>query len=381
MHIKQYSDWDPEMDKASLASLTILDILRFRSPLLEGLTITMSNRVSDSESHLSSALSTLVCSLQHLQHLHCGDNLELDLPSLVHLASLPDLQILRLPINQRRIDQISSLAPVPPPFPKLFEIGISVHSLEVAIKFIPAWKFKTTITTIRVHVDSFPSATSFHGFFDAIVESSTTKSVTQIDIHCTDMDGDEETPEHGLDALTIKSLFVLTKLEVLKLTAVCSTHELDDIFLEEVAAAWPHLRVLHICWSRETTNHSPKITLNGLAALLKCHALTDLSIAFDSHAPLHPLSTLPKGNLQSMTFAQSSLQSPSRVVLFFTGVFPNLSLIDAYNDCGYDEKQTKWQDGRWEQTKEMFRDVCESIGRDSPRVRSELNEVDGNNCT
>ncbi|KIM77745.1 hypothetical protein PILCRDRAFT_11829 [Piloderma croceum F 1598] len=149
MHIEQ--QWDMG-EVASLASLTIFkDILRFRSPLLERLTITIPSRIW-AKPFFSSLLSMLVCSLQHLRHLHCGDGLELDLPSLVHLASLPDLQILRLPIHQS-LDQIFSLTPVPPPFLKHFEIGISVYSLEVAIKFILAWKFKTTtITTICVHI-------------------------------------------------------------------------------------------------------------------------------------------------------------------------------------------------------------------------------------
>ena len=210
--------------------------------------------------------------------------------------------------------------------------------MKVAIKFISAWKLKA-ITTIHVHVTLFSSATLFRDFFDATLESSMTKSVTQIDIYRTDnMDTDEQIediPEHRLEALSFKSLSVLTKLEVLKMTAACYPHELDDIFLEEVAAAWPYLRVLHISWSRPSIYNSPKIMLNRLAALL---SKMQCAHRFEYHfAPPHPLNTLPKGNLQSTTITILVVSHSERLDVLINAI------LQTRFWCLLDIQSTQWK--------------------------------------
>lgn len=359
--MKAFQEYDST--DLSFASLKLLDVLRIRSPFLQELTITMPGPQSlDEDPRLTAALSRLVCSLKHLRHLHY-DNVNVDLPSLVHLSSLPDLRILGVGIDQRRVEQMSLLASSPPPFPKVSEIAISVNSLAIAVNFVRAWRFKAPTKIVRVCVDSFPSAISFRAFFEALVECDLSKSLCEIDIRHPEDQNIDEPEQNGLHGLAIKTLLVLTNLEVLKINAACSAHELDDNLLEEIAAAWPRLRFLQISWSLQTKCHSPKITLNGLAALAKCRALTDLSIAFNSRSPLHrPLNTLPQRNLQSMTFAKSSLKYRAKVIQFFAEVFPNLSSIDAYNDCGCDPEHIRRQDRRWDQMKELFRTFA---GRDS----------------
>jgi hypothetical protein len=205
------------------------------------------------------------------------------------------------------------------------------------------------------------------------VDCCLSTSVSQIDIHHSDPFTDYLAYQYGpLDPLGIKLLYVFTNLEVLKINTASSANELDDTILEEIASTWPRLRVLQICYSRHTRRHSPRITINGLAALTKCRVLADLSLPFDSRPRLHPFTGVSQDSLVSVTFAKSSLNRPARIVRFFSQTFPNVSSISAYDPVECSLYQVKVRDRHWDETKDLFRTLRgEAGGRQSVTSKSE----------
>jgi len=336
-----------------LASMTVLDALRYRCPLLEQLTILGDSWFINPE--WFAALSLLVCSLQHLQRVHFCDNTDLDPQSFVHLASLHDLQSLATSICKRHVDQISSAALFPHPFPALCDISITFDSLLSGIDFLQTWISRRPVRTIHIRVFVRPTAPLIRDFFEALVEHCLFASVTEIDICNSGGYPFAEDPQHSsLNPLDIKLLLVFTNLEVLKINTTISTNELDDALLEDIASAWPHLRVLEIHCSKHNVRHSPKVTTNGLAALSKCRALSQLGIAFDSDLPLHPFTGEPQDNLKSMTFVKSSLASPANIFAFFSQTFPNVLLIKTFNDHEIDSDEAERRTALWNETKQLF---------------------------
>jgi hypothetical protein len=346
-------------EDGSLASMMVVDALRYRCPLLEQLTILGAGNSWFINSEWFATLSLLVCSLQHLQRVHFCDNTDLDPQSFVHLASLPDLQSLATSICKRHVDQIFSAALFSHPFPAVCDISIMVDSLLSAIDFLQTWISRRPVRTIHIHVFVRPMAPLIRNFFKALVEHCLFTSITEINICNLGSYPFAEDPQHSsLNPLDIKLLLVFTNLEVLKINTTISTAELDYALLVDIASAWPHLCVLEIHYSKHNVRHSPKVMINGLAALSKCRALSQLGIAFDSNLPLHPFTGEPQDNLKFMTFVKLSLTSPTNIFAFFSQTFLNVLLIKTFNDHEIDLDEAERQTALWNETKQLFWAPC-----------------------
>lgn len=124
----------------------------------------------------------------------------------------------------------------------------------------------------------------------------------------------------------------------MKINTALSLTEVDDVLLQNIAAAWPKLRVLHIAFSEHMKLGFSKVTLNGLAFLAVCRDLVELSVPFNSNLCVDAFKGVPQNSLSHVILAMSSLTVPKEVVHVLSTVFTNLSKIGCYEDSWRGDK-------------------------------------------
>jgi hypothetical protein len=126
---------------------------------------------------------------------------------------------------------------------------------------------------------------------------------------------------------TLAPLFLFPNLTNIEIMLDASV-ELKDKDLENIAEAWPKLRVL--CLFERTTTRHPELTLSGLLPLLAmCPELQELTLRMDaSKIPsCAQLGDIRGRNLLSLDVCTSPVFDAPEMVVFLILAFPKLTCL------------------------------------------------------
>ncbi|KAF7358888.1 Carboxylic ester hydrolase [Mycena sanguinolenta] len=137
-------------------------------------------------------------------------------------------------------------------------------------------------------------------------------------------------PEPATDLMTIHSLRPLFCFA--NLTCVCITSlgfDMDDQGMDELACAWPQLRILKLRFARMNypTELGPRFSLRSLSTLAKhCRKLTELFFALNAtFVPEPDPDVVPQLVLRDFYVGRSPITAPSLpVAQFISAIFPNM---------------------------------------------------------
>ncbi|KAF7358892.1 Carboxylic ester hydrolase [Mycena sanguinolenta] len=142
---------------------------------------------------------------------------------------------------------------------------------------------------------------------------------------------DENYPlEPESDPMTIHSLRLLFCFA--NLTSVFITSlgfDMDDQGMDELACAWPQLRVLRLRFAgmNDPTELEPRFSLRSLSTLAKhCRGLTELEFTLNATVVPEPdLDVVPQLVLRDFNVGRSPIASPSlSITQFIATIFPNV---------------------------------------------------------
>jgi hypothetical protein len=190
-------------------------------------------------------------------------------------------------------------------------------------------------------------------------DSAKIKRVGVADIHSS------QTPSHAINANDISPLFQFTNMTTI-LIDMNESISLDDLLLNSMVTAWPHLQKLELYDWRDPTPTSPSVTLSGMTTLACCHDLNCLALRVNAYQNIPDISlvnlTTTAQDLKSFCVCRSPTQYPDKVKQFLQTIFPNLvNLSYGYNR---DHTQFASTDNLTEQEQiyfESWRDVWRQL--------------------
>ncbi|RDB20538.1 hypothetical protein Hypma_012490 [Hypsizygus marmoreus] len=176
------------------------------------------------------------------------------------------------------------------------------------------------------------------GSLNKLVQSITTHPLIttlvhlEVDAHVSSL---PETPFSPNAEQILQPLFLLRRLENVRL-AIGALGQLNDTWLRDAAAAWPHLQSLIL------TEYVTKMTLEGLIPLVRCcPRLNNLLIALIAK-PFDPTLLLGSSNMfiRRLMFVRSPIVSPEKVFRCLVLMFPKLN---SAKGSGRREDRQNWQ--------------------------------------
>ncbi|KIJ58173.1 hypothetical protein HYDPIDRAFT_34429 [Hydnomerulius pinastri MD-312] len=293
--------------------------------------------------------SNLLCQLNLLESVRCA---ELTDESLLHLARLPALKILRVDLRLNPLHNLDSSLRGRG-FPVLREALVSSPTMSHCLQFLKYVK-STSLDTINLNVDDETPAASYKEIFTAWGLNPSYQNLSTIDISEMRVwrDYDEK---HIIDITVLRPLFQLKGLTCLKLETLC-TYDLDDAAIKEIATAWPLLETLDLSLRECGWEIPSKVTLQGLIPLLRgCPNLALLGVVVDATRLPAASTRLPGAgvrntSLESLWLADSKITRPSLVAAFLSAVAPNIEQIVTWNTPllsgreGKDKYRKRWRE-------------------------------------
>ncbi|KAJ7131623.1 hypothetical protein C8R46DRAFT_658505 [Mycena filopes] len=283
------------------------------------------------ESMVVQAIYTAIRSLNHLETLK---SLDLDLPSLLHVAQLPNLGSLHLQvfpdlaIVNEFVAQAVNMGPV---FGPLRELTTYTHSTKHIIGFLDAID-PDALEKIDVGIQA-PVAIHDWAALITTMAHKASETLTKVSLK----EGDDNTDIEGGLALTLPTDCLQPLLACSNLTEVTVTAvhciDIDDAFIKLLALAWPRLEKLDLSPRHQSEHYEPKLTLAGLIPLAQyCQSLASLAIVMDAtvadaYARDKPGGGITNLALVAMEVVESPLSSPEGVASFLSAIFPNLRRV------------------------------------------------------
>lgn len=327
---------------SSSALLEILNSLRTNCLNLKKLSIDVTVLQNDDQMLVRAAISQLVCSTLHLQELDCG-HFHPQPHDIYHLSSLAAMQSLTVavtPAHRAVLDTI--IREQVPRFLALRRIQLIAGPDDCAL-FFRVLPIDATIWRIDISIDREYTAPQLHNFFHTLSHHCKSSSLRELIIHFTQFY--DASHLSRLDYPIIQTLMSFGHLECVKLNTFDTLDDVDDTVLREIVKAWPRLHTFHITVPyRIPYRRTSKVTLSGLGILAQCPALVHLSIPFDSDTPVDlPTVLRPQHCLRSLTFTNTSLKNPEKVINYVTQTFPCLESIQEYKNILDASYEDEWQ--------------------------------------
>ncbi|KAG0706741.1 hypothetical protein DFH29DRAFT_1076734 [Suillus ampliporus] len=316
---------DVRVSSASSAFITILSSLGALCPHLQDMAVRIQRGNDDSFRKISPFITQPISQLHHLHKLLVWD---LGDQGIEHVMQLPALQSLSLDLRtlsawERRLDLQF------PGFHDLNFLGLSIDTFERASKFLSSLQVvESKDITVGFNSQATHSSTSgsamLSRFFNVLQErwdNDKLESFTLLGflgkVHA---QPGAFTPLHACRNLI--------RLSVERGCAI----SISDEELCQLVREWPKLKVLKIsCYVPIDNTTVP--TFHGLIKLLRlCPALTSLALVIDATKLDGINLKCPGGGscnkyLKHLVLGNSPIESPLRVALVLSGLFPHLKQV------------------------------------------------------
>ncbi|KAM5534997.1 hypothetical protein V8D89_011370 [Ganoderma adspersum] len=254
----------------------------------------------DSKPLVKAVLDTAM-SFRHLTSFRCGSTtLPISIPALIHLALLPNLEVLTFSTDRVSWFQsdflLLDIKPRSAVFPAIRDIAMLSTTLEVPMKIL-SYISSRHFTTLNVKVLKPVPRKNLIPFFNAIrgrwQQPRRRESLKNISISMDVVRSDgSDAPPDPIRLTTIDSILCLRGIRILHLDILCPW-DVDDDFLFEVAECLPHLAALNLGAERPWHAHAqeksdlltyrPPATLEGLLEFAReCLNLRNLGVEFDT---------------------------------------------------------------------------------------------------
>ena len=261
----------------------------------------------DSKPLVKAVLDTAM-SFKHLTSFRCGSTtLPISIPALIHLALLPNLEVLTFSTDRVSWFQsdflLLDVKPRSTVFPVLRDIAMLSTTVDVPMKIL-SYISSRHFTTLNVKVlkpvprkNLIPFFSAIRGRWQQPRRRASLKNIT-ISMDVVRSDGSDAPPD-PIGLTTIDSILCLRGIRVLHLDLLCPW-DVDDGFLFEVAECLPHLVALSLGVERPWHAHAraksdlftyrPPATFEGLLEFAReCLDLRSLGVEFDTDVSV-PLS-------------------------------------------------------------------------------------------
>lgn len=340
--------WEPP----TLSALALLSALAAKSPFMKRLVVGYAN-------HTAISIPTsrpFPCGLWHLSAF-ANPGIPTSRDAIGHLANLPSLCELSLWFSDSYAGSFSTLAMPTEPFPSLRDLTLNGERFASGIEFIRNCLRSASLSSIDVCAEDKPSAGEIYRLFSALSSSLLPQSLTSIYLHHHHyISYDENGPP--LEASDFEPLLPFTNLDLLQLQIASSPQNLSDNHLERMAKAWPRLVGLHLASSGFRINPS-QCTLHGILLLAKqCPSLRALTIPFILSAPIswngRPGEGIVNQCMEELDVGRSPIIDPVTVASLLSDIFPNLKLIQAWDDLDFDVPEEVQYSDKWMETIRLY---------------------------
>lgn len=308
----------------------------------------------DSKPLVKAVLDTAM-SFKHLTSFRCGSTtLPISISALVHLALLPNLQVLTFStdrISWFKADfLLLDIKPRDTIFPALRDLAMLSTALHIPMKVL-SYISSPHFTTLNVKVLKPVPRKQLLPFFYTIrggrrpQRRASLKNISvSMDVACGDV------PPAPITLPTIDSILCLHDIRVLHLDILCPW-DVDDGFLNEVAECLPHLNALSLGverpwhaqpqYANSVLTHRPSATFSGLLTVAReCLELrslgvefdTDVGVSLDQPDVMHPYFPGARGcELEHFSVGFSRIPDGDDVALAgqLSNLFPDLQSFDS----------------------------------------------------
>ncbi|KAA1466925.1 hypothetical protein DENSPDRAFT_60561 [Dentipellis sp. KUC8613] len=189
----------------------------------------------------------------------------------------------------------NALKPAQDNFVALEHLTVVAKDFTDFMKLLASFGSPRNLKTLDVRTIECPTASEIELFAKILPSYCSLATLTTLSLASS-----RTSPCHALDSappLPVSTLFApfLQYRAVQIFRMRCCAVELDDVFLEKVATAWPQLRSLNL-YGSDHQLHVPATTLHGLIPLVKhCHHLERLLIPVANLECKVPVQELPDG--------------------------------------------------------------------------------------
>jgi hypothetical protein len=284
-------------------------------------------------------------------------NLPVSRRGLVHLASMPALQIMALDVSDLIDDSISLSLPQDA-FPVLRSLKLTGKPATAFLNALPSCKLDDIEIEFAHTVNEVPLMTKF---FQVLHERCSHQSLTRIEIDF----GASFVPTRLLD-IESDMLWLLLSFTNLQAMIIRSYHlfKVDNDFVEAAATAWPHLCILQLGRGGWGWGESTNVTLAGLIPLARyCPDLTRLSIVVDATVVDHSVDILVSNTkLNFLNLGDSVIDDPASVAACLSKIFPHLTSISSWDVPVMGQTATEVQkkyNGRWDEVARLLKIFAE----------------------
>ncbi|KAJ6616656.1 hypothetical protein B0H10DRAFT_2390028 [Mycena sp. CBHHK59/15] len=252
------------------------------------------------------AIHSALCGWNFLEKLRVDS---LNLPSMLHLARLPNLGTLtvgRLPSDAAMINEFRArVESVGPAFSPLREFSTSSPTVPDFTSFMRAID-PDVLDCLHLTLDAPTPSEMWELLITTLAEKSV-KTLTELNLKERYLHEHEvaDLIERMVTADSLKPLLSFTNMVWLKFEAAHGI-DLDDSMLRQMALAWPQLQSLHLSPRLQSAAYIPQITLSGLIPLAQhCPRLASLAIMLNAIVTTDPYSTeKPGGGIRNTALVE-----------------------------------------------------------------------------
>ncbi|KAJ7762537.1 hypothetical protein B0H16DRAFT_1718986 [Mycena metata] len=315
---------------------------------------------------ITQAIYSAICRLNHLESLKFSS---LDLPSLLHLARLPNLRTLhlhKLPHDSATVSdfrtRIENTGPV---FGSLREFTSYSESVKHITWFLDAID-PDALDKVDLEIESPILSEDWHNLNTSLAQTSS-KTLTKIAL-MEMFSFDHVVPDHFELMFPTECMQPLLSCTNLTEVAVLPGHgiHLDDAFLKLMALAWPQLQKLDLSPRCQSAHYVPQVTLAGLIPLAQhCRDLVSLALVMnatvtDPHSKEKPGGGITNTALTDLEVVESPLSSPGAVASFLSAIFPNLRRVATRDEMTRNMLIPDWEDNMlaWEAVSDLVQVIA-----------------------
>ncbi|KAJ7502553.1 hypothetical protein B0H11DRAFT_1989089 [Mycena galericulata] len=299
---------------------------------------------------VEAAIYAAICTWEHLEKLKCST---LNLPSMLHLARLPSLQSLQLErfpssstTTKELEDAVTKTGPVFGPLRELIAYCEPIADITSFLNTIDP----DALGKIQLGIES-PTVTEDWQTLNTALARISSETLTKISLK-ERFSYEHDIPDALERMLTIDCLRPLLSFVNLSEVTVVAGHgiDVDDVFVKEMARAWPQLQKLDLSPGCQSARYIPQITLNGLIPLAQhCPRLASLALVIDAtdvdpFTKEKPGGGLTNRSLVDLNVVESPLTSPSAVASFLSAIFPNLQRVSTRDEMRRNPLMPDWDD-------------------------------------
>ncbi|KAJ6507435.1 hypothetical protein C8R47DRAFT_94068 [Mycena vitilis] len=338
-----------DMDGSETARAALLPFLTTFYPKLTRLEydspLTEQPRVSE-------AICTAIRSLNHLETLTYAG---LDLPTLLHLARLPNLSRLDVgrlvfPLDSPMMGEFQAkVASTGPVFVALRDFTTFSEPPGHVIKFLDAID-PDALEKVDLEIES-PTSTEIWQTVTTSLARKSFKTLRVLSLK-ESFSYEHEIPDKLELMLSTESIQPLLTCANLAEVTLLAGHgiNVDDAFLKQMARAWPRLEKLDLAPGCQSARYVPQITLCGLIPLAEhCPRLASLALVLDTtladpYSSQKPGGGISNSALRELEVVESPLSLPIPVGLFLSAIFPHLESVTSREEQFRNMLMPDWEE-------------------------------------